>query len=986
MQAAIAVGNPFPGIRSFERDESFLFYGRKEQAEELLRLLSDHRFVAVVGASGSGKSSLVKAGLVPLLYRGYLPGASSHWRIAVMRPGGRPISALAKALRDSGPEFQASGEGLAATLESSSQGLVETVRNSPLPSPTCLLVIVDQFEELFRFRRETESADGGREAARFVSLLLAAASQAELPIYIVLTMRSDFLGDCARFAGLPEALNRSQHLIPRPDRKQMEEAIVLPLDRTPAEITPVLVQTLLNDTGDDPDQLPALQHSLRQLYQAWKDNGCNGELDLPLYTATLRVGRSLDSHATALFESLSESGRKVTERLFRCLTATEDGRAVRRPKKLHRIYAVLGAESEQQREEIDGIIRLYGSRENSLVLISTAGEDEDPVIDITHESLIRQWRLLREWVKAEAESADWIWRLARSTELYRRGSAGYWGDPEASIAAKRAAEENWNAAWAAQYCEGFDEAMVFLRESREQIERERVEEEDRRRREIDTAHGLADAERKKAQAERRGRIITLWGVGALAVALAVVLWFAWRLKQEEGLANDLRRAAQASEDRAKAAENIANARAAEIEASRAKGDEQRRLAAMAEQYRKQASDLSAKAAKAETAQSASDAAIQRIYELQKELSAATSEIQRLKNTPVQSTPPDSSSTTVKELQGQLTRANSTIEDLRKQLAEKERKLEPSVAPGIQQKQDTRPAAALKPVRLRVSNYNGQTPGPKSSLIAKIPNHADVVSAIESGVADFDNAATGSNVRFVLRDESGAESECAGSAVSAAVRCTIPAGKYWQFIFPGSAGIAPITSRLNSDPGLRLPLRKYHELDTIGWDSLSPVKKANLLMIFVLMRKQSGWSPFVSSSRSQHTMWDSVHSIASVSEERVMVAFLGPPPATPPPGFEVGRMLTFKLPGWVQAPREWLTASTSWVEKNAQPGLQIDFMRSSTNGEEHWYGVVSMVGIPALATRIDASMKPLDRRIVSAHQALETGMGVYPGLWLEPKTK
>jgi hypothetical protein len=142
------VTDPFPGLRPFDRDEEPIFRGRREHTDELLRRLSSRRFLAVVGTSGSGKSSLVKAGLRPALERGYLVGATSRWRVAVMRPGMAPIENLAEALRDE----EALGEADTTNLRASSLGLVESVRNAKLASGESLLVVADQFEEIFRYR------------------------------------------------------------------------------------------------------------------------------------------------------------------------------------------------------------------------------------------------------------------------------------------------------------------------------------------------------------------------------------------------------------------------------------------------------------------------------------------------------------------------------------------------------------------------------------------------------------------------------------------------------------------------------------------------------------------------------------------------------------------------------------------------------------------------------------------------------------------
>ena len=153
--------NPFPGLRPFTSDEDYLFFGREDQVKELLRRLRQTRFLAVVGTSGSGKSSLVQAGLLPALHGGLMADAGSSWRIASFRPGGDPIGALARALNQpAGLDTSHNAETDAALrvtltetiLRRSTLGLVEVVRQARLPARGNLLVVVDQFEELFRFK------------------------------------------------------------------------------------------------------------------------------------------------------------------------------------------------------------------------------------------------------------------------------------------------------------------------------------------------------------------------------------------------------------------------------------------------------------------------------------------------------------------------------------------------------------------------------------------------------------------------------------------------------------------------------------------------------------------------------------------------------------------------------------------------------------------------------------------------------------------
>lgn len=207
--------NPFPGLRPFEADEDYLFFGREDQSDELLTRLRRHHFVAVVGTSGSGKSSLVRAGLLPALYGGLMAQAGSSWRVAVFRPGNDPIGNMARALHDPDvlgtqdvdPDMQLAMTE--TTLRRGALGLTEVVRQAKLPPEDNVLLVIDQFEEIFRFVQTIAPGSTEDDAAAFVKLFLEAIRQQQLPIYVFLTMRSDYLGDCSRFRDLPEAINDS---------------------------------------------------------------------------------------------------------------------------------------------------------------------------------------------------------------------------------------------------------------------------------------------------------------------------------------------------------------------------------------------------------------------------------------------------------------------------------------------------------------------------------------------------------------------------------------------------------------------------------------------------------------------------------------------------------------------------------------------------------------------------------------------------------
>ncbi len=294
MSGGTKLTNPFPGLRAFQADEDYLFFGREEQTLELLQRLGSNRFVAVVGTSGSGKSSLVRCGLLSELLGGKMLQAGAAWEMAVTHPGGNPLAILTDALLDADlydREEENVRENLLATLSRSHFGLVEAVKQAGLGNDTNFLLVVDQFEEIFRFH---EAGQEQQEAANeFVSVLLEAVAQKEVPIYVVLTMRSDFIGECGQFEGLAEMVNRGEFLIPRLTREQYKRVIEGPIKVAGGQIAPRLLQRLLNDLGQQADQLPCLQHALMRTWNVWSEKGDTDALDLDDYQCVGKMTQAL---------------------------------------------------------------------------------------------------------------------------------------------------------------------------------------------------------------------------------------------------------------------------------------------------------------------------------------------------------------------------------------------------------------------------------------------------------------------------------------------------------------------------------------------------------------------------------------------------------------------------------------------------------------------------------------------------------------------
>ncbi|HEY6968923.1 MAG TPA: hypothetical protein VJA94_06955 [Candidatus Angelobacter sp.] len=460
--------NPFPGLRSFDLEESHLFFGRDGQSEQLISKLAQWHFVAVIGTSGSGKSSLVRAGLLPVLLGGFIVNAHSAWKIATMRPGNDPLGNLARALHTRGA-FGIPGDVNSdfhavvteATLRRGSRGLLDALRHlSTLPNEN-LLLVVDQFEEIFRFRKVVRNKEYENDAAAFVKIILEAARQREMPIYVVLTMRSDYLGECSQFQGLPEAMNDSQYLIPRLARDQFRDAITGPVAVGGGAITPRLVNRLLNDIGDDQDQLPILQHAMMRTWEKWKCTGKTTPIDIADYEAAGGMAEALSRHAEEAWSALPDThSRELVEKLFKALTEKDrDDRDIRRPITLAYACNVTGCTED----ELKSVIEIFRQHGRSFLMPAAGIAIESlSMIDISHESLIRCWARLHNWVKEEAESGDTYRRVSDAARLFYEGKGGLWRDPQLHLALDWRRKTKPNVAWAKRYGFSFPVAMEFL--------------------------------------------------------------------------------------------------------------------------------------------------------------------------------------------------------------------------------------------------------------------------------------------------------------------------------------------------------------------------------------------------------------------------------------------------------------------------------------------------------------------------------------------
>jgi WD40 repeat protein len=473
VQAIFSIGeqqNPFPGLRAFSVEESHLFFGREGQSEIILEYLARNHFAAVTGASGSGKSSLIYCGLIPILFGGFVSGAGSNWRIIATRPGNQPVRNLAEAIADAETqEFQDADQKtetyrnlVYALLRRNSFGLVEAVSQMKLGKGENLLLVIDQFEELFRFKESRDDAVTTlNETEAFIKLLVNAVRQRKLPIYVVLTMRSDFVGECSQFQELTALINDSNYLVPQMTRDDFSRAIIGPIAVKGVEMDSQLYQEILNSISEGSDQLPVLQHVMMRTWEFWKKyNEPGTALRLRDYEAAGKMENALSMHANEAFEALTEEGKRICKSMFRTLTEkSTDNKGIRHPATIKEIADV----AQAQIDEVIKVINEFRSRGRSFVTPSENIElNEYTVIDISHESLMRVWDRLKGWVEEETNSVQMYLRLSEAASLYQLGKTSLWRPPDLQLALNWKKTQLPSLAWAKKYNPAFEKVMVFL--------------------------------------------------------------------------------------------------------------------------------------------------------------------------------------------------------------------------------------------------------------------------------------------------------------------------------------------------------------------------------------------------------------------------------------------------------------------------------------------------------------------------------------------
>jgi WD40 repeat protein/serine/threonine protein kinase len=499
----VDVRNPYKGLRAFSEADTEDFFGREELVERLVEQFAEDvrgsRFLGVIGPSGSGKSSVVRAGLIPALRAGALPG-SKTWFYTEMTPGRHPFDELAAALLrisvDAPP-------GLTDRLERDERGLVHAAERVLLDSDSELVLVVDQFEELFTL------VDDDDVRARFLAVLAGAVADSRSRLRVVVTLRADFYDRPLAYQGFGELLGSSAYTVTPLTPRDLARAVARPAEAVGVTVEPALVTEVSVEFADRPGALPLLEYALTEAFERRGDH----ELTLDAYLAIGGMSGALARRAEAFYEGLDDTGKEcVRQLLLRLVALGEDSVETRR-----RVLRTELASVQVDGRPVDSVADALGA--SRLVSFDRDPVTRGPTVEVAHEALLRGWDRLAGWIDEARDD------LRTNRGLEHDAAEWKWGDRDPSLLLRGSRLEQIET-WMSRT----DLALTALtREYADASVRERDEEG-----RVEEARRQREASLRRRSVNRLRGLVAVLAVGALvAASLALVARDRGRLAERE---------------------------------------------------------------------------------------------------------------------------------------------------------------------------------------------------------------------------------------------------------------------------------------------------------------------------------------------------------------------------------------------------------------------------------------------------------------------
>lgn len=498
---------PYKGLEYFDFNEEDpkYFYGRDPLISELLEKVRTSNFVAVLGASGSGKSSAVRAGLLHQLKLGERVAGSSHWSHYIFRPGNQPLQNLAKAFVPFDLSEIDSAVQLKKAQDLINTGAIGLGQLITASRASRVVLVIDQFEECFAPHQDRVKLQS------FFECLLEAIDRPDNKLCLVLTLRADFFGKCLNYADLAEKIEENLVVVKPMNWEELEQAITKPAKRVGLEIEPGLIDQMLRDVADAPGSLPLLQYTLKLL---WERRSINW-LTLATYNDLGRVEGALEQRANQMYDSLSLEEQEAARCIFLELTQLGEETGNTRRQVAKRDLITL----KQPEALIDRVIqRLSAER---LVVTSElvergANSEHTEVVDIAHEALINHWKKLQGWIEANQAHLKRKRTLEEAAKEWRNN--GQQSEIAYLLQGSKLIEAEDFLQAHADTMPLSSLAQEFIQISQAERDRLQREEEERQQREYTLLKERVAQEKRARKAAQRTVVVTICATGLVSVA------------------------------------------------------------------------------------------------------------------------------------------------------------------------------------------------------------------------------------------------------------------------------------------------------------------------------------------------------------------------------------------------------------------------------------------------------------------------------------
>lgn len=512
--------NPFKGLRAFQEADAGDFFGRKDLTARLISLLEQSRFIAVIGPGGSGKSSVVRAGVLPALRENAIAG-SADWFITDMIPGANPFDELEAALlsvtANMGIPF--------GQLLKQEAGIAESIKYA-LPTPDSeLVIVIDQFEELFTM------VEDETERSRFLNGLLHAVNDPECNLRLIITLRADFYDRPLLYPEFGELVRTNMETVMPLTRAELEEVITYPIVQSGALLESGLNEMILNDVEQRPGALPLLQYALTELFERHE----NGMLTINSYQEIGGVAGALAQRAEQVYANLDPTLKAVSRQLFLRLVTPGDNDNDTRRRVTRDELTALDASALNTVLDTFGKVRLLTFDRDPIT--------RTPTVEIAHEALIRRWGQFQHWIEDSREDIRLHRRLVTEVQEWLEA------DRDGGFLLTDSRLEQYDSWSKSTDLALNDNEQAFIDASIERREYERQRDEARKARELEL----------QQNANRRLKYL----VGSLSVFLVVAVLLSGFALNQRDVAETASATSEANAIIAEGARNLAERRADE---------------------------------------------------------------------------------------------------------------------------------------------------------------------------------------------------------------------------------------------------------------------------------------------------------------------------------------------------------------------------------------------------------------------------------------